>query len=61
MPQTGRAQIGPVIRTMVQNITPTSAEAAARASLAALRFHRYTTDARKLTKKHTPAVHAEGT
>ena len=61
MPHTGRAQIGPVMRTMLQNITPTSAEAAANASLAVLRFHRYTMEARKLTKKQTPAVHAEGT
>ena len=32
MPHTGRAQIGPVIRTMVAKTTPTSALAAAKAS-----------------------------
>ena len=30
MPQMGRAQMGPVSSTMVQNETPTSAEAMAR-------------------------------
>ena len=37
MPQTGRAQIGPVTRTTVQNTTPTSALTRARMSALALR------------------------
>jgi hypothetical protein len=40
MPHTGRAQMGPVIKTMVQNTTPTSALAAASASALRLRFQR---------------------
>jgi hypothetical protein len=61
MPQTGRAQIGPVISTIVQNTTPTSAVETAIASALWLRLMRYHTEATAFTKKHRNATQADGT
>src|SRR5258706_404989 len=59
MPQTGRAQIGPVMRTIVQKTTPISAVVTAIASEMLSRRNKYQIEAQKLTKNRRNAVHAE--
>ena len=61
MPHTGRAHNGPVTKTMVQKITPTSAVASAQASAERRRDLRYQSEAIKLAKKQVKATKAEGT
>jgi len=61
MPQTGRAQSGPVMMTTLQKTTPTYAVVTAIASDLLLLLKRYQIEATKLTKNRMKQVQAEGT
>ena len=59
-PQIGRAQIGPVIKTSEQKITPISAEARAYISHSLYFFHKNRMLQTKTIKKEKNANHAAG-